>query len=134
MNIPTHLLQQAAHFHGHLGPYLVLGLKMGILARNLLDGTPFTMKAEVHTQKKPPHSCIVDGIQFTSGCTLGKGNICIKEDQKIYGVFTTGSETVTIIVNTHLLKTLQTIAREELEGTARALFAKEDEELFEVVP
>lgn len=107
---------------------------MGILAKTLLDGTPFTMKAEVHTRKKPPHSCIVDGIQFTSGCTLGKGNICIKEDHNIYGVFTTGSKTVTILVNPHILETLQTITREELEEKARTLFTKEDDELFEVVP
>ena len=31
------LIEKAADFHGHLGPFLVIGVKMGILAKTNLD-------------------------------------------------------------------------------------------------
>lgn len=127
------LLEEAARFHGHLGPYLVLGIKMGLLAKNILKSDPFNMKAEVHTLKRPPYSCIIDGIQIASGCTLGKGNISIQKDQKIYSIFMKDSEKITIIMKPEILESLQDITREELEDYARALFTRKDDELFDVV-
>ena len=66
-------------FHGHLGPYVVLGYRMGRFARKFLGKNPFGLRAEVFTGSTPPISCLVDGIQVGSGCTLGKGNVSIKE-------------------------------------------------------
>ena len=127
------LLKEAAQFHGHLGPYLVLGLRMGMLAKTLLGGNPFNMKADIHAQKNPPQSCILDGVQITSGCTFGKRNIHLEEDSSLYGVFTKDSETVTIRVNPHIVNSLRNIPRAELEVRAKALFEKRDDELFEVI-
>lgn len=133
MNLTNSFIDRAAAFHGHLGPLLVLGLRMGLLAQTILEGDPFTMKAEVHTRKTPPYSCIVDGIQFSSGCTLGKGNITIVEDDHIYGVFSKGSATIQIRVNQHILENLLEIPRDDLELHARALSTKKDEDLFDVI-
>jgi formylmethanofuran dehydrogenase subunit E len=132
MNRSTHLLQHAADFHGHLGPYLVLGLRMGLLAKTILEGDPFTMRAEIHTLKRPPYSCIVDGVQLTSGCTLGKGNICIREDQKLCGIFVKDSRKIEIRVTPEIVEILTNLSG-DIEDCARTLFAKEDDELFEVV-
>lgn len=63
-------------FHGHLGPYVVVGYRMGGLARDKLEGK---LKAICFTGTKTPLSCIVDGVQFSSSCTLGKGNITVLE-------------------------------------------------------
>jgi len=49
------ILKRAAEFHGHLGPYLVLGLKMGVLAKNTLNADPFEIRAEIHTEKITPN-------------------------------------------------------------------------------
>ena len=67
-------------FHGHLGPYVVLGYRMGRIALEVSgsDGH-FDILAEVHSPLKPPKSCLIDGIQLGSGCTLGKGNITVYE-------------------------------------------------------
>jgi formylmethanofuran dehydrogenase subunit E len=73
---PTHpSLAAAARFHGHLGPWLALGLKAGLRVRRELAASPFQLFARVYCPAKPPHSCFLDGVQFGSGCTLGKGNI-----------------------------------------------------------
>jgi formylmethanofuran dehydrogenase subunit E len=69
------VLKQAAAFHGHLGPWLVLGLKAGAYARRRLAASPFELHARVFCPAGTPYTCFVDGVQFSSGCTMGKGNI-----------------------------------------------------------
>jgi formylmethanofuran dehydrogenase subunit E len=128
------MLEEAARFHGHLGPYLALGLKMGLLAKELLQGDPFSLSAEIHTSILPPRSCMVDGIQFSSGCTLGKGNIIIKEDSNLFGIFTRDSRSITIKVRPDIADSLTSLSHEHLEESAQSLFSKENEDLFEVVP
>ncbi len=123
------ILERAAEFHGHLGPYLVLGMKMGLLAKNKLDATPFEIKAEIHTERKTPRSCILDGIQFTSGCTLGKGNIDVIESDEIFGIFFKGESKFVIKIRKDILDTLKNIS--DMEEYAMILFEKRDEELFE---
>lgn len=73
--LPRRLLQQAAIFHGHLGPWLALGLRAGLRARRLVSADPFRLCARVRCPNRTPYTCFLDGIQFGSGCTLGKGNI-----------------------------------------------------------
>lgn len=63
-------------FHGHLGPYVVIGYRMGKLARERFEGK---MTAVVFTGKHPPMSCLIDGVQMTTGCTLGKNNIHVRD-------------------------------------------------------
>ena len=62
-------------FHGHVGPYVVLGYRTGRLAIDRLGVTAFKLQVEVDAGSRPPMSCFVDGVQLGSGCTLGKGNI-----------------------------------------------------------
>ncbi|MFO7638448.1 MAG: formylmethanofuran dehydrogenase subunit E family protein [bacterium] len=69
------LLQQATSFHGHLGPWLALGLRAGLYARRIVSADPFRLVARARCPARTPYTCLLDGIQFSSGCTLGKGNI-----------------------------------------------------------
>jgi formylmethanofuran dehydrogenase subunit E len=73
--VSDNVLRQATRFHGHLGPWLVLGLKAGAYARRKLAVSPFELSARVFCPAGPPYTCFVDGVQFSSGCTMGKGNI-----------------------------------------------------------
>jgi len=73
--ISATVLKQATRFHGHLGPWLVLGLHVGAHARKELAASPFELRAQVFCPAGTPYTCFVDGIQFSSGCTMGKGNI-----------------------------------------------------------
>ncbi len=69
------LLKNAARFHGHLGPWLVIGLRAGIYARRRFKCSQFQICATVFCPSKPPVRCVIDGVQLGAGCTLGKGNI-----------------------------------------------------------
>jgi len=74
-------------FHGHLGPYAVLGYRMGLIANEKIGTDCFSKNAIVFTGFSPPISCIIDGLQLSSGCTLGKGNIKVIEENCAKVVF-----------------------------------------------
>ena len=75
MELPEDL-DALRRFHGHLGVYVTLGLRMGAIGRRVL-GHYKGLRASVRSSPEPPMLCVVDGIQFSSGCTMGKGNISI---------------------------------------------------------
>lgn len=74
-------------FHGHVGPYVVMGYRSGRLAQERLGANAFKLEAEVSAGTRPPMSCFVDGVQLGSGCTLGKGNITMRGDELVEASF-----------------------------------------------
>lgn len=69
-------MREAIKFHGHLGPYLVLGILAGDLAIKKLKGRKyFGLVVKVWGATQKPKSCLVDGLQLSTGATYGKGNI-----------------------------------------------------------
>jgi len=66
------LINQAVTFHGHFGPFLILGLRAGLIGVNYLEKNYFELQAIVTTSPNPPVHVSLDGIQFVSGCTTGK--------------------------------------------------------------
>lgn len=72
MELPIELAR-AAEFHTHLGPYLVVGLRIGRVVTRELGDEPFAYKLVAHTGVTPPHSCLVDGLQMATPCTTGNG-------------------------------------------------------------
>ena len=74
------MIERAIQMHGHLGPFLVAGIRMGLLALELLGSTGyFGIAAESDAGSLPPLSCLSDGIQIGSGCTVGKGNLTVRD-------------------------------------------------------
>lgn len=118
-------------FHGHLGPYAVVGYRMGQLALRLLKVRGKSLHALVRCGGRPPMSCIIDGIQFSASCTLGKGNISVADEGRAEAVFM-GERRITI--------TLKGSAKEIIdrgmsdgEATALRVWDMPEEELFEVI-
>jgi formylmethanofuran dehydrogenase subunit E len=69
-------LKEAEKFHGHLGPYLVLGILAGEFAlKKLRCKKYFGLDVKVWGANKKPSSCLIDGLQLSTGSTYGKGNI-----------------------------------------------------------
>lgn len=67
-------------FHGHLGPWLALGLKIGADAYAKLQfRSHFGVKVLVKGPMRRPITCMLDGLQWSTGATLGKGNIAMAE-------------------------------------------------------
>ena len=123
-------LEDLAAFHGHLGPYLVLGYRIGRYARNYVCSDPFHLSVEVQCSGTPPQSCIVDGIQLGSGCTYGKRNIEIKVGQSVKCIFKADNIRVAIIP-----KPIKNVGEEDakIEALSEAMYQMSDVDLFEVM-
>ena len=67
-------------FHGHLGVFSIVGAKMGIKARELFSVGPDMLEVVTYAGTKPPYSCLNDGIQVSTGATLGMGTIHLATD------------------------------------------------------
>jgi pyrimidine-specific ribonucleoside hydrolase len=65
--------------HRHLGIYSLVGAKMGVRARELLKAPLDTLSVHSHAGGNPPLSCLNDGLQVSTGASLGRGTIHISE-------------------------------------------------------
>ena len=123
-------------FHGHLGPYLVLGYRMGLIALRELDSAGhFGLFAIVHSRLKPPESCLIDGVQLGSGCTLGKRNIEIAETAgPAFAEFESErGERITISLRGDIPRLIADLIRESgVEDAGDRIFHMGEESLFEV--
>ena len=64
--------------HGHIGIYSTIGAKMGIYALELLSrlcNKAEELKVLSFAGSRPPISCFNDGLQISTGATLGHGAI-----------------------------------------------------------
>jgi pyrimidine-specific ribonucleoside hydrolase len=67
-------------FHGHLGVFSIVGAKMGIKARELFGVGADMLDVTTYAGSRPPYSCLNDGIQVSTGATLGMGTIHLSSD------------------------------------------------------
>ncbi|MFA5330873.1 MAG: formylmethanofuran dehydrogenase subunit E family protein [Methanoregula sp.] len=119
-----------AAFHGHLGPFIVLGYRIGKYAKEQFCNDPFELSASVYCAGKPPESCIVDGVQLGSGCTLGKRNIGIVESPEIRCVFTTQGKTLTVTPKPETRMKTSGHSESAVEKFAEELYNWPDDQLF----
>jgi pyrimidine-specific ribonucleoside hydrolase len=85
-------------FHGHLGVFSIVGAKMGIKAREIFGVGADMLDVTTYAGIKPPYSCLNDGIQVSTGATLGMGTIHLASDSifRPSAVFTCKNRSVRI--------------------------------------
>jgi pyrimidine-specific ribonucleoside hydrolase len=101
-------------FHGHLGVFSIVGAKMGIKARELFDVGPDELKVVTYAGSRPPYSCLNDGIQVSTGATLGMGTIRLASDSiaRPSAVFTCKGRSVRISLKKEYLDRVDADIRE----------------------
>jgi formylmethanofuran dehydrogenase subunit E len=134
------VIVDAVKLHGHLGPFLVVGVRMGSVARRVFNqdvenGVRFQVTAKVPLIV--PFSCTIDGIQAATQCTLGNQRLRIENTEKeIFARF--GAENsdhaVRISVNPRVIKELMRkmsagVSNDELAGEIAAM---SERQLFRV--
>ena len=84
-------IDDAARLHGHLGPFLVIGVRMGKVARRILkhgENDDIKFKVTIRVPQATPFTCTIDGIQSATHCTIGNKKLEIeKSDKEILGDF-----------------------------------------------
>ncbi|MEW5901243.1 MAG: nucleoside hydrolase [Acidobacteriota bacterium] len=66
--------------HGHLGIYSIIGVKMGLRAREYFNIGVDDLAILSLAGLKPPVSCLNDGLQAGTGGTLGHGLITVSDE------------------------------------------------------
>jgi len=64
--------------HRHLGIYSLVGVKMGIRAREVLQASLDDLEVLSLAGSRPPVSCMTDGLQVSTGASLGRGTIRVE--------------------------------------------------------
>jgi len=73
---------ETIRFHGHNGPFLALGYKLGrFFVRRFRPKGIMDFKITVQTRLEKPFTCLIDGLQCSTFATLGKGNIMVKDSK-----------------------------------------------------
>jgi pyrimidine-specific ribonucleoside hydrolase len=93
-------------FHRHLGVFSIVGAKMGIKARELLGVGADMLDVTTYAGTKPPYSCLNDGIQVSTGATLGMGTIHLATHSKVKpsAVFTYKNRSIRISLKKEYLE------------------------------
>jgi formylmethanofuran dehydrogenase subunit E len=106
------MICNAQKLHGHLGPFLVLGVRMGMIARkalNVADDKRTSLRANVKVPLSPPFSCLLDGIQASTSCTVGNQRLTMENSEVICVSFAkqNGAETVKITLKPKIAEELK---------------------------
>jgi formylmethanofuran dehydrogenase subunit E len=101
-NIPpkiTSILKKATELHGHLGPFLAIGVRMGLVGLDRIG--PTNRKSLAVTASLPlrvPFSCIIDGLQISTQCTVGNQKLSLKNSSSIHAKFKRKEDEQEIII------------------------------------
>lgn len=132
------LIKDAEKLHGHIGPFLIIGVRMGIIAKevfNIASKKQSGLRANAQIPIFPPFSCILDGIQSTTTCTVGNGRLTIEnsaEEMSVNFEMQNSNKKLNVSVCPKMKKELKKKAAESLlsENFAWKFASMPDEHLF----
>jgi formylmethanofuran dehydrogenase subunit E len=127
-------LKEGIKFHGHLGPYLVLGVLAGEFALKKLGAKKyFGLNVKVRGANIKPKSCLIDGLQLSCGTTYGKGNIQKRAGKEIKILFSNlkNNKKIKLTLKRSLVKELDSLkGHHHSEAFARVLYKTNPLNLF----
>ena len=137
----TSLLEKAAEFHGHIGPFLTIGVRIGLIGlKKLSNGCNDKLTVEASLPLHVPFSCIIDGLQFTTHCTIGNQKLSVKDSDNIQVRFKKENEKkeVKITLNKSILEEMksqllgESLPDKEIRRLAWKIASLSEGKLFEI--
>jgi formylmethanofuran dehydrogenase subunit E len=131
------LLEKARDLHGHLGPFLVVGVRAGLRGLRELQTRKESLdvSAKVRLKYTVPYSCILDGVQVATGCTIGNRRLTYENSPNPMIVFRNraGRAVTVSILPQAIDELMRQLAKDApAEEAAYKAAAMAEEELFEV--
>ena len=133
------IIKKATDFHGHLGPFLVLGVRMSLIGVRELEakGNEEKLRVTAMLRNSVPFSCVIDGIQVATRCTIGNKKLRLRSSSGIAARFELQRRgQVTVAVNPASFDTLkkellaENVPPEEVRRLAQLVASMPEEELF----
>lgn len=113
MGLPPEL-ERAGIFHTHVGPYLVVGLRMGRAVTDRLGSEPFSYRITARTGRTPPYSCLLDGLQLATPCTTGNGCLEVADERTMsIDVDAKDGRSLAVALNADVYNRIETECTEE---------------------
>jgi len=133
------LLEKARDLHGHLGPFLVVGVRAGLRGLRELQTRKenLDVSAKARLTYSVPYSCILDGIQVATGCTIGNRRLTYENSSNPMILFQnrTGRAIAVSILPEAIDELMRQLAKDApAEEAAHKAAAMAEEELFKVAP
>jgi len=124
-------LELIRKFHGHLGPNVIFGYRMGKLVKSERQKD---VHAKVYCGSEPPMSCLIDGIQLSSGCTMGKNNISVAGTGELKVIFEyKDGRKLTVKVKKDIERRFnEGITHDNEDQRSEEAFRLSDKELFDI--
>ncbi|MCW3981847.1 MAG: formylmethanofuran dehydrogenase subunit E family protein [Candidatus Bathyarchaeota archaeon] len=143
-NVPEQrdLLRRAEDFHGHFGPFLVIGVRIGLIGKKHMEGSAFdSVRVKASLPLRVPFSCVVDGIQVSTRCTIGNQRLSVENSEEVYVEFESEgcSERVSIALRKSIFDRLKSqlagknFDDRSVRGLAHEVAAARDDALFIVI-
>jgi formylmethanofuran dehydrogenase subunit E len=113
-------LKIVVQFHGHLGPAVVAGARVGMAGLHAVDAKGY-FDVDISCEgpmAKPPQSCFLDGLQIGTGATLGKRSLHWQPGPQVKVRFTntTTGTTAELTLTRALLDLLQAFAQTSISA------------------
>jgi len=133
------LLEKARDLHGHLGPFLVVGVRAGLRGLRELQARKenLDVSAKARLTYSVPYSCILDGIQVATGCTIGNRRLTYEDSSNPMILFRNkaGRAVAVSILPEAIDELMRQLAKDaSSDEAAYKAAAMADEELFKVAP
>lgn len=132
-------LEFAANLHGHFGPFLTLGVRMGLYGLRKLGVRKGNTDLHVIVRLRyaTPVSCILDGVQSSTQCTIGNTRLTWKNSEEIGARFKLESSKrqIEVLVKPSVLQELKLRLEvkpsdEEIRRIGFDIASRSDMELF----
>ena len=98
--------------HRHLGMLSIIGAKMGVRAREILEAPFDELDVISFSGYIQPLSCLNDGIQVSTGASLGRGAITVAPLNQPVAIFMYKGKKVTLKVKPEIMKEIGNVVKE----------------------
>ncbi len=120
--------------HGGAGPWAIIGFRVGERALRELGASrgDFDLQVVHCSPKEVQYSCVADGLQAATGCSLGKLNLALTETPKpeMRTQITYRGKTLVFRVQPALAKSITDVPMPKLAEAGERVAKMTDDELF----
>jgi formylmethanofuran dehydrogenase subunit E len=136
---PKDWWQAIRDYHGHVGPWNVLGYRIGQRALKEFDTRwgDHSLKITCHTPLRTPYTCIADGLVVGTGNTIGRLDIRLAEVADRAAIRVTirriaDGKTLVFLPHHTFLARIEKVKPDTLDPLAHECADLPDEHLFSV--
>lgn len=128
---------EVERYHGHVGPWNVLGWRIGQAALRDFGAAwgDHTLNIYVHIPRRTPYSCLIEGLMVGTGNSQGRLDLMLSEALSTSTIHVSiqrksGGQTLVYRPHARYLAKIETRPANELELLSKECAAMEEDDLY----